>query len=91
VLINMPLGGRRGSFMPKLAGKPLPAFAAEIGATSWAQLLLKYNLSTPGVTAVIPGTTVMEYLTDNLAAGRGDLPDAAMRKRIEAHWDTLGI
>ena len=91
VLINMPLGGRRGSFMPKLAGKPLPAFAAEIGATSWAQLLLKYNLSTPGVTAVIPGTTIMEYLTDNMAAGRGDLPDAALRKRIEAHWDTLGI
>ncbi len=91
VLINMPLGGRRGSFMPKLAGKPLPAFAAEIGATTWAQLLLKYNLSTPGVTAVIPGTTIMDYLTDNLAAGRGDLPDAALRKRIEAHWDTLGI
>ena len=91
VLINMPLGGRRGSFMPKLAGKPLPAFAAEIGATTWAQLLLKYNLSTPGVTAVIPGTTIMDYLTDNMAAARGALPDAALRKRIEDHWETLGI
>lgn len=91
VLCNMPLGGRRGSFMPALANKPLPAFAAEIGAKSWAQLLLKYNLSQPGITAVIPGTTILAHLEDNLAAGRGALPDASMRKRIEDHWATLGL
>ena len=87
----MPLGGRRGSFMPQLANKPLPAFAAEIGAKSWAQLLLKYNLSQPGITAVIPGTTILAHLEDNQAAGRGLLPDASMRKRIEDHWATLGL
>ncbi|MEN9704212.1 MAG: hypothetical protein RLZZ393_91 [Pseudomonadota bacterium] len=91
VLCNMPLGGRRGSFMPQLANKPLPAFAAEIGAKSWAQLLLKYNLSQPGITAVIPGTTILAHLEDNQAAGRGLLPDASMRKRIEDHWATLGL
>ncbi len=91
VLCNMPLGGRRGSFMPQLANKPLPAFAAEIGAKSWAQLLLKYNLSQPGITAVIPGTTIIAHLEDNQAAGRGALPDAALRKRIEDHWATLGL
>lgn len=89
VLINMPLGGRRGSFMPKLANKPLPAWAAEIDATSWAQLMLKYNLSQPGVTAVIPGTTILAHLQDNQGAARGRLPDAAMRKRIEDLWATL--
>lgn len=91
VLCNVPLGGRRGSFMPALANKPLPAFAAEIGAKSWAQLLLKYNLSQPGITAVIPGTTILAHLEDNQAAGRGALPDAALRKRIEDHWATLGL
>jgi len=91
VLCNMPLGGRRGSFMPALANKPLPGFAAEIGAKSWAQLLLKYNLSQPGITAVIPGTTILAHLEDNQAAGRGALPDAALRKRIEEHWATLGL
>ena len=89
VLVNMPLGGRRGSFMPKLASKPLPAWASEIDATSWAQLMLKYNLSQPGVTAVIPGTTIMAHLQDNQQAGRGRLPDAAMRKRIEDLWATF--
>jgi aryl-alcohol dehydrogenase-like predicted oxidoreductase len=91
VLCNMPLGGRRGSFMPALASKPLPAFAAEIGAKSWAQLLLKYNLSQPGITAVIPGTTILAHLEDNQAAGRGLLPDASMRRRIEDHWASLGL
>lgn len=89
VLINMPLGGRRGSFMPKLANKPLPDWAAEVDATSWAQLLLKYNLSHPAVTAVIPGTTIMPYLEDNQRAGRGRLPDAALRKRIEDLWAAM--
>ncbi len=89
VLINMPLGGRRGTFMPKLANKPLPAWAAEVDASSWAQLLLKYNLSHPAVTAVIPGTTIMQYLEDNQRAGRGRLPDAAMRTRIEDLWATI--
>lgn len=90
VLLNMPLGGRRGSFMPRLANKPLPDWAGEVGASSWAQLLLKYNLSHPAVTAVIPGTTIMAYLEDNQRAGRGRLPDAALRKRIEDLWATMG-
>jgi len=91
VLNNMPLGGRRGSFMPALANKPLPAWASEVEATSWAQLLLKYNLSQPGITAAIPGTTILAHLTDNQRAARGRLPDAALRKRIEDYWATLAL
>ena len=89
VLINVPLGGRRGSVLSKLAGKPLPAWAAEYDVTSWAQLLLKYNIAHPAVTAVIPGTTKLQHLKDNQLAGRGRLPDAAGRKRIEALWASL--
>ena len=90
VLINVPLGGRRGSVLAKVAGKPLPAWAADYDASSWAQLLLKYNISHPAVTAVIPGTTKIAHLKDNQLAGRGRLPDAAGRKRIEEFWATLG-
>jgi aryl-alcohol dehydrogenase-like predicted oxidoreductase len=90
VLINMPLGGRRGNVLAKLAGKPLPAWAADYDATSWAQLLLKYDVAHPAVTAVIPGTSKLTHLKDNQLAGRGRLPDAAGRKRLEQFWATLG-
>jgi aryl-alcohol dehydrogenase-like predicted oxidoreductase len=88
VLVNMPFGGPRdGNLLAKLKDRPLPAFAAEIGAASWAQLLLKYILGHPAVTCVIPGMTRVENLRDNLGAGRGALPDAALRQRMEAWWD----
>ena len=87
VLINLPFG--RNSLFKKSNGKPLPDFAAEFGATSWAQLFLKFILSHPAVTAVIPGTDKPEYMIDNLKAGRGPLPDAAMRQRIIKYWDAL--
>jgi aryl-alcohol dehydrogenase-like predicted oxidoreductase len=89
VLINVPLGGRRGSVLAKVAGKPLPPWAAEYDASSWAQLFLKYNISHPAVTAVIPGTTKLAHLQDNQLAGRGRLPDAKGRKRIEELWATI--
>jgi aryl-alcohol dehydrogenase-like predicted oxidoreductase len=89
VIANVPLGGRRGSMMSSLGNKPLPAWANEIGATSWAQLLLKYVVSHPAVTCAIPGTTKLKHAEDNQSAGRGALPDAAMRKKMEQYWDSL--
>lgn len=90
VLVNMPLGGRRdGNLLRKLADKKLPDFAAEFEATSWAQLLLKYDISHPAVTAVIPGTTKLTHLRDNQLAGRGHLPTAAQRKKLEEYWSTV--
>lgn len=89
VLVNVPLGGRRGSVLARVQGKPLPAWAADYDVTSWAQLFLKYNISHPAVTAVIPGTTKITHLQDNQLAGRGRLPDAAGRKRIEELWATV--
>jgi aryl-alcohol dehydrogenase-like predicted oxidoreductase len=87
VLTNVPFG--RNSLFAKVRGKPLPGWAADIDATSWAQVFLKFLLSHPAVTAVIPGTDKPEYMLDNLAAGRGRLPDAALRKRMIADWDAL--
>jgi len=89
VLGNVPLGGRRGSLLSKVSGKPLPPWASDIDVTSWPQLLLKYNVSHPAITAVIPGTTKLTHLRDNQLAARGRLPDAAMRKKIEQYWESV--
>jgi aryl-alcohol dehydrogenase-like predicted oxidoreductase len=91
VLINMPFGGRYGeNLMTRSRGKALPGWAAEIGATSWAQFFLKFIISHPAVTVAIPGTTKVRHLEDNLLAGRGPLPDPAMRKRMQDYWKTVG-
>lgn len=88
VLVNLPFGGSRdGNLLAKLKDRPLPDFAAEIGAASWAQLLLKYILGHPAVTCAIPGMTRLENLRDNLDGGRGPMPDAALRRRMETWWD----
>jgi aryl-alcohol dehydrogenase-like predicted oxidoreductase len=89
VLANVPLGGRRGSLISNIGDKPLPPWASEIDATSWAQLLLKYVVSHPAVTCAIPGTTKLKHAEDNQAAGRGRLPDAAMRKKMEQFWESV--
>jgi aryl-alcohol dehydrogenase-like predicted oxidoreductase len=90
VLINVPFGGRGRSFFPRVAGKAVPEWAAqEFDATTWAQFFLKYIVSHPAVTAAIPGTTTMAFLEDNQQGGRGRLPNAAQRKKMEEFWDAL--
>jgi aryl-alcohol dehydrogenase-like predicted oxidoreductase len=92
VLVNVPFGGRRGAnaVFAQVAGRKLPDWAPEIDVMSWGQLFLKYVVSHPAVTCAIPGTTDVNHLRDNLDGARGRLPDAAMRKRIEALWDSIG-
>lgn len=88
VLTNLPFG--RGRFFAKVKGKPVPEWATkELGVTSWAQFSLKWSLGNAAVNAVIPGTDKPEYMLDNLKAGTGMLPDAAMRKKMEAAFDAL--
>jgi aryl-alcohol dehydrogenase-like predicted oxidoreductase len=90
VLVNMPFGGRRdGNLLRKLGDRPLPPWAAEFGAGTWAEFLLKYVLSHPAITCAIPGTTSVANLETNLRAATGALPDAAMRARMETYWDSL--
>ena len=92
VLVNMPFGGRRdGNLLRRLGDRPLPPWAEEIGARSWAELLLKYVISHPAVTCAIPGTTSVANVEANLGAARGPLPDSAMRGRMETYWDSLAL
>lgn len=80
VIVNRPFGG--GGLLGKLRDRPLPAWAAEIGCETWAQVLLKFCLGHPAVTCVIPGTRRPEHMADNARAGTGRLPDAALRARM---------
>jgi aryl-alcohol dehydrogenase-like predicted oxidoreductase len=67
----------------------LPPWSAEFDCTSWAQYFLKYLLAHPAVNCVIPGTRRVSHLRDNLQAGVGRLPDAAMRRRMIEYLGSL--
>lgn len=82
VIANRPFAG--GGLLRRLRGKPLPAWASEIDCASWAQVLLKFALSHPAVTCAIPATSKAAHLRDNMGAGLGRFPDAALRARIAA-------
>jgi len=87
VIANRPF--REGALVRALERHPLPAWAAEIDATTWAQAVLKFIVTHPAVTCVIPATTNVVHVRENLDAARGRLPDEAMRKRMVAHVEKL--
>ena len=80
VIVNRPFA--EASLFGRVKGRSLPAWAAEFDCTSWAQFFLKWILGHPAVTCVIPGTRRRSHMEDNVQAGMGRLPDAAMRRRM---------
>jgi len=87
VIINRPFG--EGTLFQTVKWHPLPPWAAEIDCTTWAQFLLKFIISHPAVTCVIPATRRVEHMEDNMAALRGRMPDAKMRVRMARHVANL--
>jgi aryl-alcohol dehydrogenase-like predicted oxidoreductase len=87
VIANLPFGG--GGLLRSLRGVALPGFAAELGCTSWAQLLLKFVLGHPAVTCAIPGTGRPEHMAANAAAGTGPVLDAAQRAQVLQAWQAV--
>ena len=87
VIINRPYEG--GSLFRMVRGREVPAWAAEFDCDSWGQFFLKYILSEPNVTCVIPATSNPDHLVDNMGAGYGRLPDAATRERMVRHLESL--
>jgi diketogulonate reductase-like aldo/keto reductase len=80
VIVNRPFDG--GALLDRLARRPLPALAAELGCSSWAAFVLKWELGHPAVTCVIPATTQPAHMAQNMAALQGPLPDAGQRGRM---------
>ena len=80
VIVNRPFA--EANLFGRVKGRALPPWAAEIDCASWAQFFLKWILGHTAVTCVIPGTRRRAHMEDNLQAGAGRLPDAAMRLRM---------
>ena len=62
-----------GRLFGLVGGRALPDWAAEAGITSWAQMFLKFAISHPAVTVVIPATGKPDRQADQLRAGHGEL------------------
>jgi len=82
VLVNRPFS--EGGLFQRVRGRALPAEARPLGCQSWAQVFLRWILGHPAVTCVIPATSRVEHLVDNMQAGVGEPVDAAARDRLAA-------
>jgi len=80
VLVYLPFGRTR--LWDRVEGHAVPEWAAELGATTWAQFFLKFAASHPAVTVVTPATSKPHHMIDNLTAAKGRLPDEAERRRM---------
>lgn len=87
VLVNRPF--MNGAYFKRLEGKPLPAWAAEINATTWAQFSLKYILAHPSVTCVLTETSNAHHMEENAMTAVGTLPDDRMRARMRQFIQTV--
>ncbi|UXN66200.1 aldo/keto reductase (plasmid) [Phyllobacterium sp. A18/5-2] len=87
VIVNRPF--QQGRLIRRLARDDVPEWAAEIGASTWAQFILKYIVSHPAVTVAIPATTSVDHVRENVDAARGVMPDAAMRARMVSYVQDL--
>jgi aryl-alcohol dehydrogenase-like predicted oxidoreductase len=80
VLVNRPF--EDGALFKAVQGKSLPGWANDVDAGSWGQLALKFIASHAAVTCIIPATGKVSHLKDNMAGGRGRLPDTRQRESI---------
>jgi aryl-alcohol dehydrogenase-like predicted oxidoreductase len=87
VLVYVPFGRTR--LFQRVGERPLPDWAAEFDAGSWAQFFIKYVLAHPAVTVVTPATSQARHMMDNIGGGIGKLPDEATRKRMVELVDSL--
>ena len=87
VIVNRPFA--HAGLFSRVRGSTVPAWAQEFDCDSWAVFFLKYILSHPAVTCVIPATGDPEHLVQNMQAGFGRLPDQAMRRRMAHFIDAL--
>jgi diketogulonate reductase-like aldo/keto reductase len=87
VLANRPF--QQGVLIERLASYPLPPWAIGIGASTWAQFILKFIVSHPAVTCAIPATSRVDHLRENMQASLGVMPDEPLRARMAAYVEQL--
>ena len=87
VLVYVPFG--RTSLFRRVGERPLPDFAKEFNAGTWAQFFIKYVIGHPAVTVVTPATSQAKHMIDNIGGGIGKLPSEAQRKQMVEFIDAL--
>lgn len=87
VIVNRPFRG--GRLIDRVSRHPLPAWAGEIDCATWAAFLLKFILADPAVTCVIPATSQVEHMHENMGAGLGRLPDTKQRQAMLDYLQAL--
>lgn len=87
VMVYMPFGRTR--LWNRVGDRPVPDWAREFGAETWAQFFLKFAASHPAVTVVTPATSKAHHMVDNMGAAYGRMPDAAERRRMIEYIDAL--
>jgi diketogulonate reductase-like aldo/keto reductase len=70
-------------------GQRLPDFAREIEASTWSQFFIKWVMADPRVTCCLTATSNPAHAAENVGALRGPLPDAAMRRRMVQHMESI--
>ena len=80
VLVYLPFG--RSRMWARIGDRPLPDWASEFDATTWAQFMLKFVIAHPAVTVATPGTSDAGHMLDNLAGGAGRLPTPEHLQRM---------
>jgi len=86
-IINRPF--QKGNLFRLTKGKALPSWASQCDCGSWAQVFLKFVVSHPAVTCIIPATSKVKHMTDNMQAGFGQLPDAKLRQTMIKYMESL--
>ena len=97
VIAYFPFGNNSGvscgslslNLFARVGNRPVPEWAAEFDAKTWAQFFAKYVISHPAVTVARVGTTKPHHMLDNMAGGIGRLPNEATRKRMAALIDSI--
>lgn len=88
VLVYVPFG--RSRLFSRVSGVDVPEWAREIGIDTWGKFFIKYAAANPATTCVTPATSKAKHMIDNIGAAYGELPDAAMLRKMEQLVDGLG-
>ena len=87
VIINQPF--QTGGLFRKIGKAKLPKWAGDYGIDSWAGYMLKFIIALPGVTCVIPATTQVSHVQQNMAAGIGYIPTKKERDKMRAYFMSI--
>jgi aryl-alcohol dehydrogenase-like predicted oxidoreductase len=87
VLCYVPFG--RNRLFSRVSGIDIPEWAGEIGVDSWGKFFIKYVAAHPATTCVTPATSKAKHMLDNIGAAYGELPDAAMLRKMEQFIDSV--